>query len=402
MTRPVIFIIRIALFLLGVAAAAVFCRDLLMTSFMANPWLNGLIVAVLGLGLVAGIRQIVRLNPEISWVEARRDNRPADYDVSPVLLGPMARLLGEASEDVSISPSVMRTLLDSVAARLHESRETSRYLIGLLVFLGLLGTFWGLLHTVGAVGNVVGGLSISGDGDMSKMFTAMKSGLEAPLKGMATAFSSSLLGLAGSLILGFVDLQASHAQGRFFTELEDWLAEATSVAKPAAPGSAPGIVRFDGVTLHPAQMTAMIGQLTENIDQLQRVVRQQSDNRQQQDHTLQTLAERLNALTSQMRVEQDLILKLTHAQMRLEPLFQQLNESAQSGRLGIDDITRQHIRNIDGHITRLSDQSGSGRTEIISEMRTEIRLLGRTIAALASDESTPPAHADLGVRRDAG
>jgi hypothetical protein len=380
MTRPVLFLMRIALFLLAVMATAVFCHVLLLKAFLANPGLNALIVGVLGLGVMAAIRQIFRLNPEISWIEAVRSDRRGDIEQPPILLAPMARLLGDNPGTISISPSVMRTLLDSVAARLHESRETSRYLIGLLVFLGLLGTFWGLLHTIGAVGDVVGSLNISGDGDMSQMFAKLKTGLEAPLKGMSTAFSSSLLGLAGSLILGFVDLQASHAQGRFYTELEDWLAETTSVAKnsPVFTGSS---------DLSSAQMNGMIGQLIENLDQFQRIVRHQEESRRQQDQTLQTLAERLNGLTAQMRVEQDLILKLTHTQVRLEPVLQQLTEAASSGRLGIDDITRQHIRNIDGHIARMNDQSGPGRGEIIQEMRSEIRLLGRTIAALAGDEA---------------
>lgn len=381
MTRPALYIIRIALFLSAVTGAAFFCRALLEHAFMANPWLNALIVAVLGLGIIAGLRQIVRLYSEISWVEAMQDGKAA-ADLNPILLAPMARLLGDDGRMISLSPTLMRTLLDSLAARLHETRETSRYLIGLLVFLGLLGTFWGLLHTVGAVGNVVGGLAISGDGDMGKMLEALKGGLEAPLKGMATAFSSSLLGLAGSLILGFVDLQAGHAQGRFFTELEDWLAEATSVTPPAFQAHGGPVVPI-------AQSTALIGQIADHLDQLQRTLRQQQDRQRQQDELLIGLTEKMMVLSTQMKVEQDLILKLANAQMRLEPLFQQLTDAAQTGRLGIDDVSRQHIRNIDSHLSRLADQTQLARGEVITEMRNEIRLLGRTISALAEPE---PSH----------
>lgn len=393
MTRPALYILRIAMFLACVAAAGVFCRDLLEHAFMANPWLNGLIVSVLGVGIIAGLRQIVRLYPEINWVTAMRAGKVADYDNNPVLLAPMARLLGDDGSHISVSPTLMRTLLDSVAARLHETRETTRYLIGLLVFLGLLGTFWGLLHTVGAVGNVVGGLAVPDGGDMTKMLGALKSGLEAPLKGMATAFSSSLLGLAGSLILGFVDLQAGHAQGRFFTEVEDWLAETTSISHIPATALAnlshSSHNMGSGSALAPAQITALIGQLAEQLDQMQRQMRLQEETRQTQILTIDNLADKLGALAAQMKVEQELILKLANTQMRMEPLFQQLTDAAQTGRLGIDDITRQHIRNMDTHIGRLADQAMLGRGEIITEMRHEIRLLGRTITALVQEDEPP-------------
>ena len=185
---------------------------------MANPALNSLIITVLMLGIGYIFRQVLILKPEVAWLESFQTNRPAsDAVAEPVLLAPMARMLGERKGKLSLSALSMRSLLDGIDARLDETREISRYLIGLLIFLGLLGTFWGLLGTVSAVGDVIGSLSVEG-GDIGMMFGNLQQGLQAPLTGMGTAFSSSLFGLAGSLVLGFLELQASQAQNRFYTD----------------------------------------------------------------------------------------------------------------------------------------------------------------------------------------
>ena len=191
-------------------------------AFLANPGLNALIIGVLAIGIALAFRQVIRLFPEVNWVNGFRLADPGiAVERPPVLLAPMAALLGDRIGRMAISSQLMRGILDSIAARLDEARDMSRYMTGLLVFLGLLGTFWGLIETVGSVGNVIN--SLKPGGDAGAIFDSLKEGLAAPLSGMGISFSSSLFGLAGSLVLGFLDLQTSQAQNRFYTELEDWL-----------------------------------------------------------------------------------------------------------------------------------------------------------------------------------
>ena len=196
----------------------------IMVAFFANPGLNALIGAVLLIGIILSFRQVIRLYPEVAWVNNFRISDPGlAVERHPTLLAPMAAILGgERTGRMTISQQTMRHLLDSIATRLDEARDISRYMTGLLVFLGLLGTFWGLIETVGSVGKVIEGLKVGGDA--GSLFDTLKEGLAAPLSGMGISFSSSLFGLAGSLILGFLDLQSSQAQNRFYTDLEDWLA----------------------------------------------------------------------------------------------------------------------------------------------------------------------------------
>jgi hypothetical protein len=211
-------------FLVLCALVTVVLYKQIITAFFANPGLNALIGAVLLIGIILSFRQVIRLYPEVSWVNNFRIADPGlAIEQRPTLLAPMAAILGgERSGRMSISQQTMRHLLDSIATRLDEARDISRYMTGLLVFLGLLGTFWGLIETVGSVGKVIEGLKVGGDA--GSLFDTLKEGLAAPLGGMGISFSSSLFGLAGSLILGFLDLQSSQAQNRFYTDLEDWLA----------------------------------------------------------------------------------------------------------------------------------------------------------------------------------
>lgn len=214
-------------------------------AFLANPGLNGLIVGVMLVGIVLALQQVVRLFKEIRWVNdlATSDPNTPFVTTPPALLAPMAALLGNHSEH-PLSVTMTRSVLDSVGARLDEGREIVRYLAGLLVFLGLLGTFWGLIDTVGSVGKIIE--SMRTGTDAAALFDELKSNLAIPLKGMGLSFSASLFGLAGSLVLGFLDLQAGQAQNRFYNELEDWLATATADAEGAsAAGALPAHLGVD-------------------------------------------------------------------------------------------------------------------------------------------------------------
>ena len=220
LSSPRIYLIRMLVFLVLIGFVALILYRQIRVAFMANPGLNSLIIGVLFIGIVLAIRQVWRLFAEIRWVNAMRAEKLEGARL-PVLLAPMATMLRDRGNGAAISTMTLRAILDSIASRLDESREIARYLIGLLVFLGLLGTFWGLLATVGSIGGVI--KSMQTGGDASTMFDSLKNGLAAPIAGMSISFTSSLFGLAGSLVLGFLDLQAGQAQNRFYTELEDAL-----------------------------------------------------------------------------------------------------------------------------------------------------------------------------------
>src|SRR5436190_19296364 len=222
LSSPRIFLVRMLVFLILCALVAVVLYKQIWTAFLANPGLNALIIGVLIIGIALAFRQVIRLFPEIEWVNGFRLADPGlAVERPPVLLAPMAVLLRDRIGRMAISAQMMRGILDSIAARLDEARDMSRYMTGLLIFLGLLGTFWGLIETVGSVGSVINGLKPGGDA--AAMFESLREGLAAPLSGMGISFSSSLFGLAGSLVLGFLDLQTSQAQNRFYTDLEDSL-----------------------------------------------------------------------------------------------------------------------------------------------------------------------------------
>jgi hypothetical protein len=229
LTSPRIFLVGMTSFLIIVGFVALILNRPIQTAFAANPGLNSLIFGVLALGSVFAFRQVFRLFREIAWVNSLMSANPGQAR-APILLAPMATLLNAGAGQRGLSTTTTRAILDSVGTRLDEGRELNRYLVGLLVFLGLLGTFWGLLQTVGSISHVIE--SMHGGGGGANMFEDLKSGLAAPLAGMSVSFTSSLFGLAGSLILGFLDLQAGQAQNRFYTELEDFLAGHIETAAP--------------------------------------------------------------------------------------------------------------------------------------------------------------------------
>jgi hypothetical protein len=377
MTRPHRFLLPMILLLAGVLAATVLLWNGLSYAFQANVFLNTLIFAVLIFGIGYNIYQVLRLNPEVAWIEGFRRNQPGlSLSRPPRLLSPMATMLGERKGRISLSAVSMRSLLDTIGSRLDESRDLGRYLIGLMIFLGLLGTFWGLLETVSAVSGVISGLSTATD--VATLFNDLQSGLKAPLSGMGTAFGTSLLGLAGSLVLGFLDLQAGRAQNRFYNELEEWLSSLTRLSSggPVA----------DGDQAVPAYIQALLEQTADNLENLQRTMARTEDSRAAGNQTMSSLADRLTQLTEQMRAEQSLMVRLAESQLELKPVLAKLADAAGRGGLGIDDSTRTHIRSLDVHMGRLVEDSSSGRAQLIQEIRNEIRLLARTIAALAEEE----------------
>ncbi|WP_300464515.1 biopolymer transporter ExbB [Desulfobacula sp.] len=232
MTNPRHYLFLTILYLLVVAGVCALLSASLKSAFMANWGFNLLILAALVVGIGINIFQIQRLEPEIEWIKIFRTGNPGlSATEPPTLLAPLAKHLADIHRDrFSLSALSLNTVLDGIRGHLDESREISKYMISLLVFLGLLGTFWGLLQTIGTVGQVISGLEV-GTRDFVTVFSHLKQGLEQPLQGMGTAFSSSLFGLGGSLVLGFVDIQAGHAQNRFFNEMEEWLSGVTHLVE---------------------------------------------------------------------------------------------------------------------------------------------------------------------------
>ena len=296
LTSPTIFLVRMLVFLILCGLIAYVLHQQIFNAFLANPWLNGLIIGVLAIGIILSFHQIIRLYPEVTWVNGYRSADPKlERKRAPTLLAPMAAMLGPArAEHVALSAQTMRAFLDSLATRLDEGRDISRYLTGLLVFLGLLGTFWGLIETVGSVGSIINGLKVGGDAD--SVFDALKEGLAAPLGGMGISFSSSLFGLAGSLVLGFLDLQTSQAQNRFYTELEDWLA--TTVRDLGSEGVA---------------TAAAGGDIYAAIERLNQVITEGGSNKTA-TAAMANLAEAIQGLVHHMRSEQQLIREWVDAQ----------------------------------------------------------------------------------------
>jgi hypothetical protein len=285
LSSPRIFLLRMMVFVVLGGLVTFLLHKQIVVAFMANPGLNSVIIFVLLIGVALCLRQVIRLYPEIAWVNNFRLADPGlAVERPPVLLAPMAAILGSRIGRMAVSTQLMRSILDSIATRLDEARDISRYMTGLLVFLGLLGTFWGLIETVSSVGGVIQGLKAGGDA--ASMFDSLREGLAAPLSGMGISFSSSLFGLAGSLVLGFLDLQSSQAQNRFYTELEDWLS--TTV--------------YD----YSAEPAGGSGEMRTAIDRL-RTALHEGGAGTAASGAMSNLAEAIQGLVQHMRTEQQLI-----------------------------------------------------------------------------------------------
>lgn len=378
MTNPAQTLIRMIGFLIVVMAIAGLLFAPLLKAFMANAALNGMIIAALVIGVLFSLRQVIRLRPEVTWIETFRRQQPGlSVVAAPRLLAPIANMLGKQREDkMSLSTLSLRSLLDSLAMRLDESRDLSRYLIGLLIFLGLLGTFWGLLGTVGAVANVIANLTIE-TGNIVDVFADLKSGLESPLAGMATAFSSSLFGLAGSLILGFLDLQLGQAQNRFYNELEEWLSSLTRLSSGAG-------FLADGEVSATAYQQALLEQTGESLDKLQRVMSRSEEDRRQATSQMGQLNDRMARIGDLLEIQNITLSEMGESQNELKRVLTRLSDSPAQAR---DDVSRSHLRNIETLMARMIEETNNGRTGAIDEIRQEIRLLARTIAALAENEN---------------
>ena len=376
MNSPNRFIQRMIVFIVLNLILGFFLISSLSDAFLTNPIINGLIFSVLGFGIIIIFRQVYTLRPEIQWIEGYKRNKAKGLtgnldNKKLVLLAPMASLLEEHKGRFTISSLAMRSLLDSLNLRLDETREISRYLIGLLVFLGLLGTFWGLLNTIGSVGEVINSLGTE-DEDSSLMFLKLKEGLKQPLDGMGTAFSSSLFGLSGSLILGFLDIQASQSQNQFYNDIEEWLSTMSLIAVNNKDYQK---IQEDGV---PIYVQALLEQTAESIDSLQSTLGRGEDERKHLADNFANLAEKMSAVADQIQSNQKALAKGSDKSIDITPLVEYMREHPN----GLDDPTKEHIRNMDISIRRLVEENNQGNRQLITELRSEIKLLAKTISAV--------------------
>ena len=311
--QPRVHLVHMMVFTLVVVILVAILFPKILPAFYANPGLNALIVVTLLLGMLYSYRMVARLFPEVNWVNSFRMGETSDLP-PPTLLGPMATLLQDASGRTMLSPQTMRSLLDSLASRLDESRDLVRYLVGLLIFLGLLGTFWGLLETVSSVGDAIRNLDVSSAAS-SDVFQELKAGLQRPLAGMGLSFSSSLFGLSGSLILGFMDLKAAQAQNRFYHNFEDWLSTITDVQAG------------DGSSNVPAYMRADMSNIQRTVDKLGQQIEQNKLNGVAGgagSETIEQLADAVANLVTQMREEQKMVRQWIHNQQVQQNEIQRL------------------------------------------------------------------------------
>ena len=349
MTRPIQTLLWMSLFTILVITGAFFLAEPLHQAFTSNVVFNGIIMAVLVIGIGINFRQVLQLYPEIAWIKHFQSDASTASKVQPKLLSSMARLL-EGKEDLSLSTSSMHTMLESLRTRIDDSRDLSRYMISVLVFLGLLGTFWGLMSTVSAVGSLIGGMSVEASSGEA-IFESLKNSLAEPLSGMGIAFSSSLFGLSGSLVVGFLDLQAGHAQNRFINELEEWLSSSTRISS--------GIIGEEGGAIGaPAYVQALLEKTADALEKMQRASSSDDNQRDLMIKQLDNMRDTFNRFNELLDKQNE--------------RFEQLNSSQ-------NEIAR---------LLKASSEQPQ-QTSDNEELRSELRLLSKTIAnALANRGSS--------------
>ena len=373
MTRPTLALYTVIAFAVAVAIAGVLLLAGLQKAFASNPIFNALILVTLCVGIAAAVRQLLRIDYSARWMSERMKTAEIKESI-PFLLVPLTPLIGSRGPQGSCGTLSLRAMIDGVFVRLDDGRDVSRYLMNVLILLGLLGTFWGLLQTVGGIGAVIGGLSL-GDGDVKAVFNTFKEGLQKPIAGMGISFSASLFGLAGSLILGFMDLQAGRAQNLFCAELEEILGskegisgeidEFTGVRFPVVAGAGGGY------------QDAVVNSLTDQLQRLQRTLRQQVEVRVAEQMNARTLQEVLVALDTHLKSQATFLSKMVHFQQEAAPVVERLATILNSPSVV---SVEQHARSIDLSIRDFSRQLAVASEMQTEELRSELRVIARLLA----------------------
>ena len=381
------YFVRMIVFIGMIGAIVWVLKHPLVMAFQNNVPLNTTILITLSLGIGLVFYRMHHLGQEQKWFESyqrgveRFPGVPTPRILYPLSVSLEAGALGERTQqNQALSPLNLRSILSSVECRLDEVRDVTRYLIGLLIFLGLLGTFWGLSQTIGAIAGVITGLDVGAE-NVKDAFQNLKQGLQSPLVGMGTAFSTSMFGLASSLILGFLDLQAGKAAGSFYHNLEDHLTQMTKVSWEVAP-IVPAPVHSG-----PAYLHSLLEQTAEGLSHLKVVLHRNEENRTNILHSLQLVAEKISMLTEQTISQQALLKRMAQGQVDLQKYLEQFAALAATPSFqGGDDGVKQYLRNLDATALRLLEELIEGRNQGIQEIKGEIRLVAKTISALANQE----------------
>ncbi|MEL6587505.1 MAG: biopolymer transporter ExbB [Pseudomonadota bacterium] len=357
--------------------------------FVANPWLNGTIILVFVIGVLACFAQVFQLFSSVSWIEGFAEQR-AGHDITrpPGLLAPLAAMLRARSARSQISSTSSRSILDSVGARMEEARDITRYMVNLLIFLGLLGTFWGLATTVPAVVDTIRNLNPGADEGGVNVFSRLIGGLEEQLQGMGTAFASSLLGLAGSLVVGLLELFAGHGQNRFYREMEDWLSSITRV----------GLVGDGGEeTIDQYSLAAVLDHMNYQMEALQDMFQKAEAGRLAADTKLSTLSEAVTAMAHRIESgpsqaatmgDPETLAALSRVAEGQENLMEVLAEAAGGGvglsgsGDGIDSESRMRLRSIDVQLLKVFEEMQQGRQATLDDLRGDLGALTRSIRQL--------------------
>ena len=383
-SRPIRQIV-LMLVVLGLTMAGAFLAlPRVMPVFEANPWLNGFIFFVFVIGVVACFWQVFQLIGSVRWIEGFAAQHPGhELTKAPLLLAPLATMLRQRGKRMQIASTSARSILDSVAQRIDEAREITRYIVNMLIFLGLLGTFYGLATTVPAVVDTIRSLAPQeGEGGVD-VFNRLMTGLEAQLGGMGVAFASSLLGLAGSLVVGLLELFASHGQNRFYRELEEWMSTITRVG--FASGDSEGGGDAGGVA-------HVLEHMAEQMDSLQTLITQSDVSRAMVDEKLGVLAESVERLTHRMSDTNPINTALTRVAEGQERLIEVMQErGTPRADSGLDAESRMRLRSIDVQMLRILEEISAGRQETMTELRTDLAALTRVLNQTRSARSdTPP------------
>lgn len=368
--------IVLMLIVLGLTGAGAFLAlPRVLPVFQANPWLNGFIIFVFFIGVMACFWQVFQLFASVRWIEGFAAQNPGhEFIAAPQLLAPLATLLRQRGKRMQIASTSARSILDSVAQRIDEAREITRYIVNMLIFLGLLGTFYGLATTVPAVVDTIRSLAPQeGEGGV-EVFNRLMTGLEAQLGGMGVAFASSLLGLAGSLVVGLLELFAGHGQNRFYRELEEWMSTITRVSFSSGDGDGGG----EG-----AVVAGVLDHMTEQMESLQQMLTQSDVSRAMVDEKLGVLADSVERLTHRMGESNPVNAALMRVADGQERLIEKLDRG-QSGEHGLDAESRMRLRSIDVQMLRILEEISAGRQETMTELRTDLNALSRIFSQIAN------------------
>ncbi len=358
--------------------------------FAANPYLNGVIVFVFLIGVVACFYQVIQLIGSVRWIENFASDAPDPETMAPQMLAPLASLLRTRGARMQVSATSTRSILDSVSTRIDEAREITRYIVNVLIFLGLLGTFYGLATTVPAVVDTIRSLAPAEDGGGLDVFGQLMTGLEAQLGGMGVAFGSSLLGLAGSLVVGLLELFAGHGQNRFYQELEDWLSSITRV----------GFTAGDDATVEQNIMAGVVDHMAEQMETLQQLFRQSDTNRAVVDEKLGTLADAIDRLATRMQGEggsSEALDRIAAGQERMVTVLEQKDSGD-----GMDAESRMRLRSIDVQMLRILEEISAGRQETMAELRHDISLLAKALSGPVTRASAAPRRVRAPDKPDGG